>query len=530
LITIDDLLALVPDLEAKGDTATLARVKAWLDDHLIDQHERLSSKPGIEGNREFPDHTGAGIKQLQARDAFWNGCKRLAIAGANRSAKTTTTIGLCFCKHVRDRAKDGDIYWIVAQDLQLARMVPMKYIWDYLPKSYFGDRVYNETIGFGMNATLVIHLPDRTAVGGPPAGKCTIIFKNETQDMNTFESQAVHGVVWTEASKEAIYDALISRLVDRGGFLLIDYLPENAWCKYRLRLNPAFTWFQFGMVDNSHNLPAGAIQDAEAEMSHFQAKVRIYGEEASAFGAVYPAFDTEAHVCKPFAFDNWGQPLKDGEDGDVSALYRCYDYGFRNPSTCLWFRVLPMGYQFPEGVGSVWDGRELDREVILVYRQWYSAGVVPAQQAKIIKEMSKGEKYRIPMGCDRSIFDETQMLGQHKRPKSIAYILQQGGVKCKKGKKGKGADFQAQIAKVAHYFEQDKIIFFDTCQEAIREHSSWRYKENKSGDLGRDGMPIAPGNEPPEDKDDHSPDALRYGLSENLTYHRGSARISTSAI
>src|SRR5687767_11374153 len=33
--------------------------------------------------------------------------------GANRSGKTVVGGGLCFCKYVRDKARDGDLFWCI---------------------------------------------------------------------------------------------------------------------------------------------------------------------------------------------------------------------------------------------------------------------------------------------------------------------------------------------------------------------------------------------------------------------------------
>ena len=55
-------------------------------------------------------------------------------------------------------------------------------------------------------------------------------------------------------------------------------------------------------------------------------------------------------------------------------------------------------------------------------------------------------------------------------------------------------------------------MFFDDCEWSIREHQAWMYKENSEGDV--------PGNEPFQDSNNHTCDALKELVAERLTYHQ----------
>ena len=471
------------------DAETLSQVSMLIEDHAIEITERISDHPGVSGN------PGASPKQRAVQDAFFSGDYRIvAASGANQSGKTEAIGGQCFCKHLRDRARDGDQYWVIAQSSETVRDIPQKTLWKFLPRRMFPQSLtYAPRHGFGTISTLNLNLDS--------GGQCEVWFKNEEQDLMKFESSRLNGVWWSECQREALFDALIPRLLRHRGWMLMDYVPLKAWQKYRIRLGDKKLIYhqRFGMIDNAHNLPENAISEARSTMSAKDARIRIDGEEGSSFGVVYQEFEPERHTCQRFQIG-----------GEVNkALYRCYDYGYRNPSTCLWASVLPSGYRFPE-VGSVWGGRELDREVLLVYREYYQAGQTIQAQAASIKQMSGQERYRFDgrMVVDPSIFNRTQVSGPKVR--TIAQLLAENGVDCKRGRRGKGDDMHSQIAKVRSWFEQDKIIFMDTCPNAIREHESWRYKEDKEGH--------APGNEPPMDADDHTCDALRYLVAENLTH------------
>jgi phage terminase large subunit-like protein len=488
---------------------------AWLQDHRLELLMRPSARPGVEGGLRYP---GAGVKQMEFWAAARVGARRLAIRGANRSAKTSS-VGGAFALFLRDEAQDGDILWIIAQDWDMMRAVPQRFLWQFLPRSMFPAGLeYQDKLGFGASDTLVLTLP-----GG--RGSVVVRFKNEQMELNKYESEPVRGIWWTEASRESVYAACITRLVDRRGFLWIDYLPKYGWLKKRVRQNREFRCWQFGMQDNAHNLPDGSVAAtiAEYQGQASEIQVRVYGEEASAFGSVYPQFSTTKHVCRRFAL-----PTSVGREAKPLPRFRCYDYGFSTPSACLWAVLLPSGFKFPAGVGSVWDGRELDRQVLLVYREYYvTQRTIPVQAADIIaasgnqrvptgavglggqlkyRESQVGEQYRFTV-CDPSIFNEDQ--SAFERGESKASIFRRNGIELKKGKRASGPDGHTLVATVRIWFENDKIVFFDDCENAIYEHESWRYRSNSDG--------VVAGNEPFEDHDNHTADSLKALLAEDLS-------------
>ena len=461
----------------------------------IERIEVPSDAPSVSGNY------GASPKQLEIRDVFWGEKRRpkmIAAAGANRSGKTVGIWGMCLCRYLRDHAKPGELFWCVAPDFTKLKQGPHKWLWEYLPRDMFKDRVYVESVGLGTNPILALDLPS--------GGTATVVFKTEEQDLKSYESDSVTGVGWTEAAREALLDAMLARLVDTNGWMLLDFVPTEAWHTTRLKMkavnNPLWHYYNFAMIDNGHNLPEGAIEEARSGMSARDAAVRIDGKEGSSFGVVYREFDPEKHVCSPFEFES-------------IARYRCYDYGYRNPYACLWAALLPSGFHFPKGVGGCWAGCESDREILVVYREQYESERTIPQQASAIKSASGRERYRFNnrIIVDPSIYNRTQV-GSSDKARSIAELMRDEGLRCRRGKRGKGQDMHAQVAKVRRWFEDDKILFFDTCENAIIEHQAWKYKENKDG--------IAPGQEPFEDKNDHTVDSLRYLLSENLTYEEPS--------
>lgn len=461
-----DMLRTVPI--SQWDIADLRSVDRVLADSTIERHMRPSAKPGVDGGG-----AGASPKQLAFAKAFWSQSKYLfAAAGGNQSGKTATAGGMCFSRWLRDRARDGDVFWVIAQTHETMRDIPHKTMWEYLPRGMFGRTVYHPKLGFGHIPTLQLRLPDGR-------GSCEVWFRTQDSDLNVFESARLNGVWWTECTREAIFDALQPRLVARGGWLLMDYVPTQAWHKFRIRLNPDVHHVTFCMQDNAHNLAPGAIPRILRSLTDDQAAVRVYGKERAAFGVVYKEFDEERHVCTPFQIPKtWPR-------------WRCGDYGYRNPAAILWGAVSPMGWTTP------W-GEKLADEALWFYREYYERERTVPQLVATVNELSAGEAYEAGgVVFDPTVYNVTQANGR-----SIAQELMAEGLPCVPGVRTSAVGEHALVARVRKWFEAGRLRFFNTCANAIREHQSWRYAERKDG--------IVPGNEPFEDKDNHTCDAVRY--------------------
>ena len=364
---------------------------------------------------------------------------------------------------------------------------------------------YHPRHGFGNIQTLQLQLPDGR-------GECEIWFKSEDQDINTFESSRVNGIWWTECKREAVFDALQPRMAARRGWLLMDYVPQLAWHKFRIRIpseieGSMISHMRFAMIDNAHNLAPGEIEYQRGIMSARDARVRIDGEEGSDFGAVYREFDPDRHVCSPFSLEN-------------AVLYAGYDYGYRHPSVCAFFAMLPMGYQWPNDSGSCWDGKALDREVAVFFREFYETERTIPTQAAMLRELMKGESYEWNIVADPSCWNTNQV--SLNEGKSVTQLFRENGISFKKGHKGAGQGIHAQVALVRKMFEADQIVFFDSCINLIRDHQTWRYKEDRDGK--------APTSEPFSDDGKDGCDAVRYPLACNPVATRIQAKIYNVAI
>lgn len=503
----------------------LVQANHLLSQAYIEISERESPSPGVPG----PGNYGASPKQLELQREFFTRKWRLIAAyGANRSGKTQALWGMCFCKHIRDFANDGDLYWCIAPDFTKLRQGPHKWLWQFLPRAMFGKRQFTAKLGFGTNPVLDLELPGNR-------GRCTVVFKTEEQDIISFESDSVTGVAWTEATREVILDALLPRVADQRGWILMDYVPYMGWHKFRLKLTSEPTWLtqNFCMADNGHNMPEGEIEYQRRSMPPDIAAVRIDGKDGAEFGAVYKEFLPDIHVVHPFQIpkylhrDNPQIPVTP-EDPDAMLVprYRCYDWGYRNPSACLWAALLPAGFKMPDDAGEVWAGREIEYDTLVVYQELYGSELNIPKQAQMIKDLSEGDTYAgYGIICDPTVFNRSQF-GEWEDAKSIGQLFAEHGVKMTPGKRTSGIGEQSMVSKVRLWFAHNRILFFGPpkdgrCSNAIREHQSWRYKENRDGN--------APGNEPFEDKDNHTADALKYLVAEPLTFFQPEAHVDYTA-
>lgn len=488
-----DLLA--SDKAAKLSIESLQQAQLWLADHVAERFEELSDAPGVAGN------IGASQKQVDFQRAFFEQKHRVyAMTGSNQSGKTECVWGMCFAKYVRDFAVDGDIFWCVAQTHDTMRDIPHRSIWKFLPKSMFPKGIeYKPRYGFGMIPTLHLTLP-----GG--RGKCELWFKVEESDIKIFESARLNGLVWTECKSLKVYHALQPRLAKHKGFMLMDYIATEAWHRFDIRVpaeagDPDIHYARVAMVDNAHNLPEGEIESQIRRLGgpdSPEAKVRVFGVEGTEFGVVYRNFDTAIHCCKRFKLPN-------------KCSYRCYDYGYNAPFACLWCELLPMGFQMPEGIGGYWDGKELDSDVLVLYREAYENEMDLDTTASIIKSLSGDERYQWNgrIVADPSIWFRRAPAGKREAD-SIYKLLKQAGLMFKKGKGGMhGMDEHSMVNKVRLWIESRKILVFDDLAHTIVEFQSWRYKETGDGDP----------TEKFESKHNHAMDALKYLVAENLTYH-----------
>lgn len=210
------------------------------------------------------------------------------------------------------------------------------------------------------------------------------------------------------------------------------------------------------------------IKRLEALPEHLR-KAYLDGDWDIFAGQYFSEWRREEHVCEPFEIpDTWKR-------------FRGIDFGREAPFCCLWFAL--------DYDGNVW-----------AYREYYQAGKDADENAAEVLRMSeKGrdfrkdpiyERYEYSV-ADASIFARTG----HGEP--ISEILARHKIICIPSSKDRIAGWT-----VMHQYlrtPNPKLIFFNTCVNAIRTIPSLIHDENHPEDLETAS-------------EDHAADAVRYFL------------------
>lgn len=489
---------------------------------LADRYETFSEQDQLRALKILKDRTielrmrppdpqrgrvkGATQPQLDLWEAFFSR-KYMVIAatGSNQSSKSDG-VAVAFCKHIRDDAHNGDVFWVLAQSYNTLKDIPLKLIYQFLPSDMFpkGYEEYDPTMR--EIPTLRLKLPNNR-------GYCEIWWRSEDQGIMKLESARLNGIWWTECESQPIFDALLPRLVARNGWMLMDYVPFYGWHRTHLReranLPGSPIWLRkFTIFDNRHNLEPGTIEKMKASMSPQLWEIRGLGKEAASQGAVYqnfsPELEPDGHMVKPFPIpDYW-------------PLFLAGDWGFNAPHAFGLFTMSPNDTTYLvaedyrakmtvfETVEALWEMVHSIRPLRL-YEGCRTASEMFEEMRKIdyrrrrfevdddffgnqidmhenpIREHVTEEFTRvIPTGCvvDTQIFQrhgsingtlatEFQMAGLPVRPCS------------KKGRRGKGGFDLPGVETVRRLFDMKKLMFFTTCPYTRADHVGWMYKEGK---------------------------------------------------
>ena len=192
-------------------------------------------------------------------------------------------------------------------------------------------------------------------------------------------------------------------------------------------------------------------------------------------GQYFDEWSREYNTCKPFQIPlNWMRFL-------------WMDYGYSAPSAVYWAALDEIGR-------------------IYVYRELYQTGLTYKTLAQKIKKMTpeyERELLENNMVCDPAVFakkgeDELERSGVEQM-----YDATGGWLNWRRGNNDRinGWGIMREYIKPFKYDEivTSRLIFFDTCKEAIRSIPALVYDSKKIEDVDTDS-------------DDHSGDATRYGI------------------
>lgn len=457
---------------------------------------------------------------------MWN--NYIAAGCVHHNCGKTITAFILFCLWLRDHAKNGEVYWLIAASLDSIKGVPLRTIWGILPRSMFGGWHYHPQSN--LPTTIPLWLPD---------GRGVIELKpmTENQDLQEFEQERLSGWLWSECRREAVFGALQPRMVAHGAFGIMDYIPIEPWhreLEENARIPGSMVHHvRMAIVENQHNLSAGAVHDMKPKalggrgtMSVEEWKLRGEGLPAAYEGVVFKQFDPDVHMHKAFKVPEY------------LPLFMGADWGYRNPHAFLLAVCMPD--ETVIGLAEEYDNECTVFEVckrlwVMVdsHRAMKALGGVDAMFQALLEEQAfakvrmledpaaekegrirrpvrdhiRAEWKRVlaaPCVIDASIFDRDQADGS-----ALSDHFDACGfpvVRSVKENKAGGVEL------IRRKLEQRQFFLFDACAKTRRDLMTWRYKENK------DRIPDPADRF--EAKNDHGVAAVMYLLRSGLSHHR----------
>lgn len=424
----------------------------------------------------------ASTKQLAFADAFFDrrfeGTKKsiFAAIGGNRSGKTAVAGWLCFCLYLRECAVNGDTFWCVSQNLDRSITGQQRELWEFLPRralvdQYKRQQTWADKIGFGGHRKITVKCKR--------GGKALIEFRSADQDPNTFEQAKLRGAWVDEACGEEIYNRLLARIIDLDGWIVFSDIRHQWWQEERLfgqRPESAVHAVQFCMRDNAHILPPGAIDQARANMTADEARMRIDGESGLSEGIVFKQFTAE-QVVKPFPIPaHWPK-------------WRMIDYGSSAPTACLWGTISP-------------------NEVAYIYRDFEEVSPSINHSAKMIKDKSPADEIYVATLIDPHAIDKPPAV-YHSSP-TVSEQFKEAGIETTGWPYIQVLGEHACVEKMKLRDERKTLKIFSTCTAHIRSRKNWKHKCDKNGN------PVA--TDAYESENSHTIDCEKGWLATNPTY------------
>jgi hypothetical protein len=437
-------------------------------------------------------YLGCSDKQLDMAKSFWNGKRFIAAVGANRSGKSAFAGPMCTARHIRDRAKAEDLYWVISQTYNKSVEGAQRMLWEALPHDRF-SREWDHETGFGDRG-VVTYYPERLQNARSKPG-VTIRFYNEEQKLNVFETVKVAGVWWDEASRESLLARLRTRVADTRGFILIATLPEELWLVVRLKEDPRSQWkyVQFATFDNEHNLPEGEIQAMESDMTPEERAMRILGEHVLLSGVIVPEFNP---LLRP--------------DGNVMAS----DTIERNTDWPVWLYI-DVGHYTAALLMAV------DKEGnMYVLDESYTAGKRCDENTDEIRMMLKRHNTHVDLLAGIFMDPAGWQYNAGNRA-TIAEQYSKCGIHCSPWTLTSEVGLKAMVNQVRKGFIDKRLWISDACPNLSKELRVWRWKmdEQQKVDL-REKIDVGP---------DHAIDCLKAWVYTDPHYLQGAIGVFDTA-
>lgn len=294
-------------------------------------------------------------------------------------------------------------------------------------------------------------------------------FKAFNQGRELFQGRGIDSIHCDEQCHhdfQPILDEMLARLMAKDGFLSWGMTPIKPQPELEERIEDLPETDETFRIDLNNNrksrggyIPDKKIDEMIAQWPEETQATRIRGEFASFFGAVFKTYNRKTHTIKPFRIPkHWRK-------------YRAFDFGFTNPFVCLWLAKDP-------------------DENWYAYREYYQKQVGIQEHIRNVKLFSKGEQYIENWADPENAEDRNEM--------------RKAGIKTKPARKdvARGIELVQSKLKVKGN-NKPSLLIFRTCKNTCRELAAYHYPKGTNTSNPKD-VPVQ--------KNDHTIDALRYGL------------------
>jgi phage terminase large subunit-like protein len=390
------------------------------------------------------------------------------VFGGNRSGKTECGAVECVYMlrgiHPFRSNKKNTEGWAVSVSYEVQRDVAQKKILRYLKKEW----IYDIVMADGKKGAPQYGVIDRIIVKSASGGLSTLVFKSCEQGRDKFQGASLDFVWFDEEPPRDIYDECRMRVFDKAGDIFCTMTPLKGltFIYDEIYLNKyanGEVWYEEMQWNDNPYLNPEEIKAMSGSFPDDVLESRKYGRFSDANGPVYPEFEENVHVTKPF-------PVPYEWQDNISI-----DPGLNNPLSCHFYAV-------------DFDG------VIYVVAEHYEQGKDIDYHAKKIFELADSLDWRRDLkGRLHALIDSAANQKTLAASKSVAELFYDKNiiVNTKVNK-----ELFSGIATLKGLLKKrpPAIVVFKNCVNLIRELKSYRWGD---GDT-------------PVKKDDHSLDELRY--------------------
>ena len=296
-----------------------------------------------------------------------------------------------------------------------------------------------------------------------------IEFKAFNQGREQFQGRGVDSIHADEQCFKdftAVLEEMQARVLKKDGYISWGMTPVKAQPELEERIEDlpdTDAVFKINLNDNRISrggyIPDKRIDSMIVQWPEETQATRIAGDFGSFFGSVFKTYNRQTHVIEPFRIPtDWRR-------------YRAFDFGFTNPFVCLWL------------------AKDND-ENWYVYREYYQRQTGIHDHIRAVKIYSKGEHYINNIADPEDAEARSEM-----RKCGIKTIAARKDISL-------GIEFVQSKFKVKAN-GKPSLFIFRPCRNTTKEIAAYHYPKGTSVKDPRD-IPVQ--------KDDHTVDALRYGL------------------